>query len=260
MGRAQELNRQPNVQRRPRQAAWLPLALLLALVVPGTVLGQGGVRVYLVPADPILVTSQPVSVDVVAEGVRDLVGAEVHLRFDRAMLRMEDADPLQVGAQLAPGSLLDPAHSIVLANQLDNEAGTADFAVILVDSALPVQGNGVIASLILVPLQAGMLRLDLENVKLITRDLQAMEVGLSGLNLPVVDQAGAPSSGDQPTAIATPLNTLGQTPPLRGAPIWMLVVLALALVLIPLASLWFISVGEVGRPPRSNQSDGFGQT
>ena len=101
-------------------------------------MAQEDAQVYILPPTEAPVTGRPVTVDVIAEGVTNLYGAEIHLNFDPNAVRLEDSDPQQNGVQLTPGSLLDPAQGFVVANTSDNEAGTAIFAVTLVNPALPV--------------------------------------------------------------------------------------------------------------------------
>jgi hypothetical protein len=214
--------------------AALLLALLLSLVMPIAALAQERTQVYLSPPGNAPITGQPVTVDVLAQDVSNLYGAEIHLRFDPATMRLEDADPDQDGVQLIPGSLLDPSKGFVVANQADNQAGTAVFAITLINPAPPVEGSGVVAQATLVPLQPGALRLDLENAKLVTHDLQTLDVALNGLEVPVGGQALASSS---PTG--TDGAIAGASPGL-GVSIWVLVLVALAVVSIPLVGAWFI--------------------
>jgi hypothetical protein len=225
--------------------------MVLLLLLAGPALAQEPAQVYISPAAEALFTGQPVTVDIIAEGVSNLYGAEIHLRFDPTMMRLEDADPQQDGVQLTPGSLLDPAQGFVVANTSDNEAGTAAFAITLVNPAPPVEGGGTVAQVTFVPLQPGALRLELENVKLVTRDLQTLHVSLSGLDIPVGGQGIVPADA---------ANSMGETAPTRTAPpntgvsIWMLVLVALAVVSIPLAGAWFVFTREANQQPQPNNT------
>ncbi|GAB4526826.1 MAG: hypothetical protein Kow0063_01460 [Anaerolineae bacterium] len=242
--------------RRIVQPIWLrnigviTLLAVLASSLAAPALAQGRAQVYILPPPGAVVTGQPVTVDVRAEGVSNLYGAEIHLRFDPTALRLEDADPQQEGVQLIPGSLLDPAQGFIVANRSDNQAGTAVFAVTLVNPASPVEGGGVLAQLTFVPLRPGALQFELEKVKLVTRDLQTLDVSLSGLEVQVGGQAitgpGAPASQPGP-----PAPEAGGAPPVMGAPIWMLVLVALAVVSIPLAGVWYLLVRETRHRPLS---------
>jgi hypothetical protein len=231
------------------RVAWLSVILLFSLTLPA--IAQEGAQVYILPPAEAPGTGQPMTVDVVAEGVSNLYGAEIHLNFDPNAVRLEDADPQQDGVQLTPGSFLDPTQGFVVANTSDNEAGTAVFAVTLVNPALPVEGSGVIAQVTFVPLRPGALQLGLEKVKLVTRDLQTLDVSLSGLEMQVSDQAFDPADWADQRGEITPTRTATST---RGVSIWMLALVALAVVSIPLAGACFIFVREVNRQPWPNNT------
>jgi hypothetical protein len=225
----------------------LLMTTLSSLAVPALTLAQGRAQVYILPPAEAPVTGQPVTVDVIAEGVNNLYGAEIHLRYDPTAARLEDADPQQGGVQLIPGTLLDPDQGFVVANASDNQAGTAVFAITLVNPAPPVEGSGVVARLTFVPLKPGVLQFELENVKLVTRDLQTLDVSLSGLEV----QVGGQASGSIPAA---PPLTGPAAPPSTGVPIWMLVLVGLALVSIPLMGAWFVFVRDARQQPRPNNT------
>jgi hypothetical protein len=235
------------------RVALLLVILLFSLAVPA--MAQEDAQVYILPPTEAPVAGQPVTVDVIAGDVTNLYGAEIHLNFDPSAVRLEDVDPQQDGVQLTPGSLLDPAQGFVVANTSDNEAGTAVFAVTLVSPALPVEGSGVVAQVTFVPLQPGALRLELANVKLVTRDLQTLEVSLSGLEMQVSSPAFGPADAADPMGesvpSAAPIRTAS---PATGVSIWMLVLVALAVVSIPLAGAWFIFVREANQQPRPNNT------
>lgn len=235
------------------RVALLLVILLFSLAVPA--LAQERAQVYILPPAEAPVTGQPVTVDVVAEGVSNLYGAEIHLSFDPTVVRLEDVDPQQDGVQLTPGSLLPPDQGFVVANTSDNDAGTAVFAITLVNPAPPVDGGGVVARLTFVPLQPGVLRFELDNVKLVTRDLQTLDVSLNGLEVQVGGQAVGPADAAEPMGESVPSAApIRSAPPATGVPIWMLVLVALAVVSIPLAGAWFIFVREANQHPRPNNT------
>jgi hypothetical protein len=235
------------------RVALLLVISLFWLAVPA--LAQERAQVYILPPSEAPVTGQPVTVDVIAEDVSNLYGAEIHLSFDPTMVRLEDADPQQDGVQITPGSLLAPDQGFVVANTSDNAAGTAVFAITLVNPAPPVDGGGVVARLTFVPLQPGTLRFELENVKLVTRDLQTLDVSLKGLEVQGDGQAVAPANAVEPVGDSVPSATpIRNATPATGVPIWMLVLVALAVVSIPLVGAWFIFVREANQHPRPNNT------
>jgi hypothetical protein len=238
-----------------RNAGVVLLLVVFLIAVPVPALAQGRAQVYIMPPTEVLVAEQPVTVDVMAEGVSNLYGAEIHLRFDPTAVRLEDADPQRDGVQLIPGSLLDPAQGFVVVNQSDNQAGTAVFAVTLVNPASPVEGSGLLARLTFVPLRPGALQFELENVKLVTRDLQTLDVSLSGLEVQVGGQAIAPPPSGAGEVAGEPVPSAPQLaggPSVTGVPIWLLVLVALAVVSIPLAGAWFLFIREARQQPLSN--------
>lgn len=237
----------------------LLVTLLFSLTAPaltqGRALAQERAQVYILPPAEAPVTGQPVSVDVIAEGVTNLYGAEIHIRFDPTMVRLEDTDPQLDGVQIAPGSLLAPDQGFVVANTTDNAAGTAVFAITLVNPAPPVDGGGVVARLTFVPLQPGALRLELENVKLVTRDLQTLDVSLNGLEVQVGGQGILPADASQPVGDSVPSAAPIRNPaPSTGVPIWMLVLVALAVISIPLAGAWYIFTRDTKQHPQPNNT------
>jgi len=244
MSRIVKYTRSQNIR-----VASLIVLLLFGLAVPA--LAQERTQVYILAPSEAPVTGQAVTVDVIAEGVSNLYGAEIHLRFDPTVVRLEDADPQQDGVQLTPGSLLAPNQGFVVANTSDNAAGTAVFAITLVNPAPPVEGGGVVARLTFVALQPGMLRIELENVKLVTRDLQTLDVSLSGLEVQVGGQAVAPADAMESVPSVAPTRN---APPATGVPIWILVLVALAMVSIPLTGAWYIFVRGANQHPQPNNT------
>ena len=61
-----------------------------------------------------------------ADNVTDMYGAEFQLKYDPAMLAVQDAEPEKDGLQIAPGTLLPPNKGFIVANKVDEiEAGRA---------------------------------------------------------------------------------------------------------------------------------------
>jgi hypothetical protein len=216
-------------------------------MTPALALAQTPAQVTIAPPTGALVTGQPVTLDVIAQGVHNLYGAELHLRFDPAVTQVEDADPQQAGLQLIPGSLLDPTQATVLVNQADNQAGTAVFAVTLLNPAPAVEGSGLVAQLTVVPQQPGLLRLELESVKLITRDMQTLDVSVHGLEVQVSGQAILPGNTDQAAGGAPSPTPVSAASPVTSVSIWTLVLVALIVVSVPLAGVWFFFIREAER-------------
>ena len=83
------------------------------------------------------------TIDLMLSDVQGLYGAEIHLRFDPDALQVIDAAPDTEGVQLEPGTL--PAPDFVVQNEVDNGAGTIDYAVTQLPPSNPGEGSGVVA-------------------------------------------------------------------------------------------------------------------
>jgi hypothetical protein len=84
-------------------------------------------------------------VDLAITQVSGLYGVEVHLRFDPDAIQVVDADPTRSGIQLESGTF--PAPDFVALNQVDNRAGTIDYAVTQLSPREPREGSGVAAKI-----------------------------------------------------------------------------------------------------------------
>ena len=104
---------------------WLAAALLLVLsAVPAR---AANATVSLGPAVLDLPVGQMTPLVVTVADVEGLYGFELHLRFDPAVLEVSDADAGTPGVQLEVGDFI--LADFVAQNRVDNQAGTADFAV-----------------------------------------------------------------------------------------------------------------------------------
>src|SRR5262245_46354181 len=66
-------------------------------------------------------------VEVRLANVTNLVGADVELRFNPAVLQVQDADPNTAGIQIQPGDFL--AANLVVTNHADNTTSTIRYAM-----------------------------------------------------------------------------------------------------------------------------------
>jgi hypothetical protein len=220
--------------------AWLSAVWLTSPVAPALALAQTPAQVTIAPPAGALVAGRPVTLDVIAQGVHNLYGAELHLRFDPAVMQVEDADLQQAGLQLVPGSLFDPTQATVVVNQADNQAGTAVFAVTLLNPAPAVEG-GLLAQLKVVP-SSPACPARLESVADQPRYAnpgcfvaRAASPGRWSAILPE-------NYGERRAWPHTPA-----PPPVRSVPIWMLVLVALIVVSLPLVGAWFFFIREAER-------------
>ena len=129
------------------------------------------------------VGSSPLRVDIVLDNVVDLYGAEVHLRFDPAILQVQDADSNTPGEQIAPGEEFSKGRGFVALNRFDNKRGTIDLAATLVNPAEPLQGRLVLASFAVVGVKAGDTEVRFSRVLLADRNANALRVISESLTL-----------------------------------------------------------------------------
>jgi hypothetical protein len=131
----------------------------------------------------VIGSATPVAVDIVLDGVENLYGAEVHLAFDPAILQVQDADPGTPGEQIAPGKAFGKSSSFVALNRIDNNQGTIDLAVTLVNPAEPLQGRIVLATFGVLAAKAGSAEIRFAQVLLADRNANALKVVSSGITL-----------------------------------------------------------------------------
>jgi hypothetical protein len=99
-------------------------------------------------AEPLslsVVPDQKVVVDVLVRNAPVVYGIDVRLSFDPDFLEAVDAEGSAPPVQLEHGDFFDPAQSHVLQNWAVNDTGTIDYALALLNPALPVDGDGRLA-------------------------------------------------------------------------------------------------------------------
>jgi hypothetical protein len=128
-------------------SAILVLSLVLVLL-PAGAWADGDTTIRFVPSSTSAQVGDTVNVDIVIDDVSDLFAIEVHIAFDAGHLQVLDDNPAETGTQILPGSLFpksDPSYVVV--NQVDNTAGTVDFAITLLAPEAPLDGNGTLATI-----------------------------------------------------------------------------------------------------------------
>jgi LysM repeat protein len=171
-----------------------------AFVPPVRPAVQAEVLVRLEPSDQQLNAGQAAAIDIILEDVVDLVGAEVQLQFDPAILQAQDADPGQEGIQLQPG---DPRmQDYVAQNRVDNITGLALYSATQIGPFEPMTGDVVVATLRFQAAAPGTSSLTFTSVILLNDQAQV---------IPTTTQPGqitvGPGTGE-PTATFTPTSTL----------------------------------------------------
>jgi hypothetical protein len=147
------------------------LAVVVFLLATSLALAQEGARVYLQPVES---GDGSLTFEVMAENVTQMFGAEFRLKYDPALLAVQDFNAEQEGLQIEPGTLLPADKGFVVANQVDEVEGTITFAVTLLRPAEPANGTGPLARVRFNKLQDGPATIDIERAKLVAADLQTI--------------------------------------------------------------------------------------
>lgn len=114
------------------------VSMVTFLLLPAATFAQNQPKVYLSSQQLDLQVGQQATVDVLVEGASAVYGTELHLLFDPTLLEVVEVNH---GDFLAA----DPDNeAFVLQNKFNNETGTIDYAVSLLNPAPPVNGNGAL--------------------------------------------------------------------------------------------------------------------
>lgn len=219
--------------------------ILCVAVVATTALAfaQSGARVYLQEVEQ---TPERLVVDVMADNVTELYGAEFRLTYDPALFRVQDANPDQEGPQVAVGTLLSADEGFVVANQVDEAVGTITFAMTLLNPAPAVNGSGALARVSFQVLQNGPSTINVEHAKLVAVDLQTIPSETAALAVGQENQPEASAQNTGPNESPAPVS--GGPPPAAGGndfPWW--IVAAVIMVLGILALGGFIVMGGLNK-------------
>jgi hypothetical protein len=120
------------------------LSVLALAVLPAAAHAAGQPQLQLTANKSQVKVGQQVIVEVRVKDAPTVYGADVRLSFDPALLEVVDADPGTEGIQVRPGRFLNASQGFFLQHQVDNTAGTIDYALTLLNPAPPAQGNGVL--------------------------------------------------------------------------------------------------------------------
>jgi hypothetical protein len=150
---------------------WISLVLLLATLFSTPApygLAQGATVVVVDPPSLEMGVGATTAVDIRIENVTGLFGSDVRLTFNPVLLEVVDADPGTVGVQIQPGTF--PSPDFVAQNNVDQSAGTINFAIAQTPPHEPVSGSGVLATVTFRGKAAGTSALGFTGVFLSTRD------------------------------------------------------------------------------------------
>jgi len=218
---------------------WL---ILVMLAFPVAAHAAEGSRLRLSASDTNLVVGQEITVEVLIEDAPTIYGADVRLTFDPALLEVVDADAKLDGIQLMPGDFIDSTNSFVLQHQADNQAGTIDYALALLNPAPPVKGNGRLVEVRFRAKAKGQITVSIIEGLFGTQNGETIAPNLNSLNLQVTPTGGSPL--DQ---ITQPVHQLLEDPNSQLPTFGILIVLGLGGVIV-LAGLLAAGLGRRRRP------------
>jgi hypothetical protein len=139
---------------------------------------QTSATLQLIPQTIQLDVNSTSVLDLAITQVSGLYGVEAHLRFDPDVLEIIDADPTRDGVQLESGTF--PAPDFVALNQVDNRAGTIDYAVTQLSPREPREGSGVVAHITIRAKQPSTTQIEIE--RFILTDTSAGAIDAVGEN------------------------------------------------------------------------------
>ncbi len=157
-----------SIKKNVLSVAAILITVLLAVPVMSA---QEGTQVYLLPVSS---DDRTIVLEVMADNVADLYGAEFRLTYDPALLTARDANESQDGIQIEPGSLLPVDQGFVVANEVSEVDGEIVFAITLLNPAPAANGRGPLARITFDRLQNDATVIDITHVKLVSRDLQTI--------------------------------------------------------------------------------------
>ena len=180
-----------------RRSYLVVIMVLMALMSAGApVLAQEGARVG-VFKDLEIPLDVRVEVAVEVRDVVELYAVDLTIRFDPAILQVEDANPNQRGVQPGLATFLDAG--MTLYNEVDNETGTVRFVMSQINPSEGKSGSGDLLVLYFVGKRAGTSQITVEAVELANRFGEGIPV--SGEDAEIVVSAGAPEVVSTPIPV-----------------------------------------------------------
>lgn len=240
----------------------MAMSVILLFIGSSLASAQEGARVYLQPVDS---TDSHLTVDIMADNVTDMYGAEVQLTYDPAVISVQDANPNQEGIQIEAGNLLPADKGFVVANKVNESEGTIIFALTLLNPAPPVTGSGPLARVTFNVLNPTPFTINVEKAKLVSIDLQTIPSQTTPLAIGNVEQPNTTSASTEqqntaqqqpattappPVADASPGATSGS-----GFPWWIVAAGIMILGIVGLGALIIMSgLNKSSQQPNQPQS------
>jgi hypothetical protein len=185
------------------------------LVLPAIASAAGEPRLQLSVEKLNVVVGQEISVALWVENAPLIYGVESHLVFDPAALEVVS---LEHGDFLSP----DPANeAFILQNQADNEAGTLDYALALLNPAPPVEGDGLLASITFQAKADGSTTIQIkealfgtqtgEEIVPVVQDTELTIIAGDGQPAAAADQPGAEVTGEEERLLVESPSTVAES-------------------------------------------------
>ena len=134
-----------NCNRGLKYTLW---AVLLILLIPLTsVMAANKTQVLFSKKKLKLRAGQEVTVHLRVKKASLVYGVELALSFDPQYLEVIDASPASAQVQVQPGNFFDSQQAFFLKNKVDNQSGTIDYIMTLLNPAPPVKGAGKLFTL-----------------------------------------------------------------------------------------------------------------
>jgi hypothetical protein len=169
--------------------AGLIIIIVLMLSLPSLVRAQNGTAELGVFDTYQVAPGEVVQLPVSVRNVQDLYGLDFILKFDPALVQVEDADPSRPGIQAVLGSFLDPG--LLLFNTGDNNAGTFHFAMSQYNPSQPKSGAGIVLVITFRGVAEGESPLTI--IKLQLASGEAIEIPSTGIDSTLRVERGAPT-------------------------------------------------------------------
>ncbi len=175
------------------------LTAIVGLLLVSPAMAQEGAQVYLQQVEG---STDALTVDVMADNVTNLYGAEFRLTYDPTMVAVQDFNPSQDGLQIEPGQLLPANKGFVVVNNVDEVQGTVTFALTLLNPAPAANGSGPLARVTFNKLQNGPHTITVDHAKLVAIDLQTIPSQTMALSITADNKTSLAETENQPLAVA----------------------------------------------------------
>lgn len=178
--------KQVSLQRGKPFSLWIAVLgifhLLGALSPAAQSLPATPAQIRIKPAAGVFAVNDVVQVEVRAEEIADLYGADIRLIFDPSRFQVLDANPSLPGVQVQPlDDLLSP--DFIVRRNADNQTGTIWYAATQLAPRPSARGSGALFSFQIKITQSGTGLLQISEQSLATRDAELIPASVSHVRL-----------------------------------------------------------------------------